>query len=187
MVKNKDDVRYVRSEKKLMSAFLKVAKKTRAMNVRPGQVTKEAGLAGSTLYRHHKTLWRLVDYNERRVLGEYGKILRRVEGSGGNLQDIMTMTLDFTLKKQELFEVMEEMEYAGIFRRMGRKLWHVVSRGGNNYGKVMREIEETYSYEVAAVLVRWVRGGFLEEERENCVSDLVKLSQNPAKRLNFLV
>ncbi len=103
------------------------------------------------------------------------------------MQDIAVATLTFVERNKELFEVMMELEYVGVFERMGEIIWDFVENKGNDYGVATVKIKNVYSYEVAAVLMAWVRCGFMEAKKTDYTNDLLRLSKNVSKRLNFLV
>lgn len=188
MPKNKNDVRFVRAENRLMGAFYALVKKRRGtIGIKSGEVSKNAGLAASTLYRHHRSLAKMVIYNEHKTIGQYRRLLARLEKHGASLKDLAASTLEFLEKHREFFEVVAKIEYVGAFEDMGEALWKVASKSGSDYGPAMKEIKQVYSYEVAAILMRWTKQGMPKTERNNCAGDLAKLSKNAARRLNFLV
>lgn len=172
------------TEKKIQTAFLALLRQKGSLGLKPGNISRKAGLAKSTFYRHHSDIRSLAIWIELQTGREYAALLRRVKKRGGNLKDLIIVTLDFVQKHEDLFFTATKNGYMGPFRRIGREMWKYARQEGNSYEKAMKKIAEVYEYEVAAVIARWLKR---EETRVEAERDLIKLSKGGARRLNFMV
>lgn len=59
---------YYGSEKSIMDAFSKLLGENHSFNIRPGDITKKAGLAKSSFYIHYRSVPDLIEVNEQKVL-----------------------------------------------------------------------------------------------------------------------
>lgn len=185
MVKNKNDARYLRSERKLLDSFLCQIRKVR-LSIRIGDVSREAGLAASTFYRHHKNLKIMMRRTERKMMKKYRQQLERIHENNGRVGDLVECTVQFIMRQKDVFITAADIEYIGVYRKIAEHLWDYVSLDGNNYGEeAMEKIRQVYCFEVCGILMRWMEKH--ERDMNECIRDVTLLSRKSAQRLSFMV
>ena len=77
MRKHGQNKNYFDTEKKLLSALARVLKEKRSFNIKTREVSREAKLAYSSFYIHHKSLSELVRAYEEAILSDVNLELKK--------------------------------------------------------------------------------------------------------------
>ena len=173
--------RYQKTEEVILEALMKSKEfPTTSMLI------KKARIARSTLYRHHKTVLKILPDYERGVLIKYGNVVRRlIRRKNIQIRTICLRTLIFIMAEQELFKILLKYEGGIIIEKMILKLRSKLKAACHlppNSDKILR----VYAKEVAGIIEEWSDSGFKEDKINETLNKILYLTETMKQRLGPL-
>ena len=170
--------RYQKTEE----AILDVLMKSKELPT-TGVLVRRARISRSTLYRHHRTVPRIIPNYEKEVLIRYGNLVRRlVRQKNTQVRTICLRTLIFMMKERRVFGILLKYDGGMIIERMILKLKSKLKTScclPKNPEKMLR----VYAKEVTGVIEEWGKRGFEEDELEAVLNKILYLTKTMKKRL----
>ena len=178
--KKLSDKRFKRTEKAILGAFFD----SDSLNVKT--IAKNAGVARSTMYFHHKTVRDIVSDYEKYLLKKYvRKIHKTLMQKNIKIETILMQTMIFMMMNRYYFGIV----LRGNSRTLLEKMIDVIDlRIMHEMGisKRKRRIFTIYKSEVVVILEEWGRRGFRHDEVTRVVNDMIYLLRTARIRLGIV-
>ena len=168
------DRRYKKTECKILSVFFgEIGKEISMQNL-----AEKAGIARSTIYLHHHSLWQIIPDCEKDILEEYFEKIKRKLKDGTYIRKFYLDTLVFILKNREFFEAFLKFNNREVVIKMLSRLKEELREPEKVFG--------IYISEVTEVIFEWGHRGFPEGELEKVLADIMYLTNTMKERLGPL-
>lgn len=176
--KRLSDRRFKKTEEAILQVFFRGDS-----YVSMDEMAKKAGVSRSTIYRHHDAVKYIIPDYERYILNKYRRNVNRVlRDKKTRAKDLYTALLLFMMKNKRVFRILIRGGSQGILVRMIRVIRL----------KIGRELRlplrpETalvvYMNEVAVLIEGWAGKGFLAEEMDEIIREVMYLTETAKVRL----
>lgn len=172
--------KFRRNEEKILRAFCQRNNCTSAEDI-----SKRAGVARATFYRHHKTVGAVVFDYKRYILRKYGRMIRGLDKKSVSMRTMWLRTMYFMMSQRWVFEMLMKSEGRGMLIDMVVKMKPKIRR----YARLTKNHERmlnVYIGEVVELMYDWSNNGMKEEEAERLARDIVYLADTMKTRLKKL-
>ena len=147
------------------------------------KMAERAGIARSTVYKHHRTVWNIASDYENYILAKYKTVIGRPDKlKYAKLKNLYRGTLVFILQNRQIFKVFIKSGRRDVFEKMIFLLkLKIESASGlpKNSGRVFK----IYTSEVVTLLVEWGLGEFQDNEMEKLLVNILYLTETMRVRL----
>ena len=126
---------YFGTERRLLKATAKVLKKRHYLGLRTSEISRTAGLAGSSFYIHYRSLSDLIDKNQQKILKGLNRIIIQEKRHSGGLESFFRNVLLYLHLHRELLDLVVEVENVQLPLLVTHKIRPIVTRNWNSYGK----------------------------------------------------
>ncbi len=171
------DKRFKRTEEKILRLFFEddCCFEMKAL-------AKEASVARSTIYRHHRTMRNIIVDYEKYVLSQYRRMIRKC--ADNSIRIIYLKTIYFIIGNKNIFKLLMKYSDERIFCKMimNKRISRTMGLPKNAHILYM-----VYVSEVARLLYEWGRRGFSEEEIERLLAEILYLTKTARSRLGILL
>ena len=146
-----------------------------------GVLARRAGVSRSTLFRHHKTVYKVVPNYERRMYNKYTKMLRQIFRNG-EMKEIYLKILVFIVANKRFFKLILAYKDSVIFEKM---IWRLESKICSEYclPRKTKLIFGIYVKEIAGVLEEWGKCEFDMNKTETVLRKIMYLTETIQVRL----
>lgn len=149
------------------------------------QMAKKAGVARSTIYRHHGAVREIVPDYEKYIMARYRRMVRRMIRRRVPLRQIYFQVLLFILANRQIFMLLLRNGDFAVLLGMIDELRERI-------GKTARltsgsdKIFKIYKGEVVFLVKEWVESGFNSEEMSRLLDNIMYLTETMKVRLGPL-
>lgn len=175
-----------RKFKRTEEAILRVFFETKSY-ISIGKMAVKAGVARSTVYNHHRTVWEITtDYKEY-ILRKYQRLARKImKAKNLRLRMVFVRILYFILADRKIFEILIKDGRVEIFEEMlveiQPKLAIVMRLPKNS-----QTLFAVYKSEVARLIYEWGSKGFDQNEMKKILDEILYLTETARERLKILL
>ncbi len=159
--------RYKKTEEAILAVFFDNP------NCTMQKLARKAGIARSTFYTHHHSAREVLPDLECNILEKYlAEIKRRLKMNDIYIKSLYLDTLIFISRNRQFFRMFDN-------REMVRKMLFELRQKVREPEKIFR----IYISEVTEVIFEWGERGFVEEEIEKVLADIMYLTITARERL----
>ena len=152
-----------------------------------GELAEKAGVARSTIYHHHKTVRGIVVDYERYILRKYKRTMAKVlRTKDTSMRMLYNKTLMFIMQNRQIFLIVIRGGRNEVFDKMMMAI-RLTIEDIEKLPKNAEKIFDVYAGEVGALLKRWSKKEFREEEVEGLLRDILYLTKTMRVRLKPLL
>lgn len=175
------DRRFRQTEDAILKAVKEEIKEKQEINVMT--VVKKAGIAKSTFYHHHETVWAIILDYEEYILRQYQRRVNRLLKRGKvSIKMLYIDMTSFIIINREIFEFFRLCEREKVVKEMLRILKPEIERAAG-LPKNSDWAFEVFIGEMAVVIGKWGSMGFYEVEISKTVVDMANLTGTIRGRL----
>ena len=151
------------------------------------ELAKITGVSRATLYRHHKTVNKILPDYEHYIYREFLKEVGRIGFEKGmNVRLYFYRMLSFILANKEVFKVFFVRERTEVIKKMIKKAQPMISLK-YHMPKNAEMIFEVYNNEILGVIEGWNKEGLGEKDVDTILEDILYLTDSARHRLMPLV
>lgn len=152
-----------------------------------GKLAAMAGVSRSTVYSHHRAVWKITMDYEEYILRQYKYLVRKMlKRKNLRVRMIYFRVLYFVMVNKKIFEILlkdgEEKIFGKMLEEIQPELFTVMHLPKNS--KVLFAV---YKSEVARLTYEWGCRGFCKDEFEKILSEIVYLTETARERLKILL
>ena len=169
--------RFRKTEEAILEAFFgnKVVLSARV-------IAKRAKVSRSTLYRHHRAVYRIVPDYEEYILDKYKKLIRYlIKNKGIKVKTVYYQTLFFILRNKTIFKLTVDFNNGETIEKIIKR---ILPKIVDEY-KLQKNCEKAlkiYKKEIAGLIEDWIKNDFVEEERV-VLNNIMYLTNTLRRRL----
>jgi len=184
MRKHGQNKNYFDTEKKLLSALARVLKEKRSFNIKTREVSREAELAYSSFYIHHKNLSELVRVYEEAILLDVNLELKKIlKTKNYPLEKGYQNILLALYRHRELLSVIINSRNIELPVKIVKALEPLIIKDWRSYGrKTDEKIFYQLSAEIMVEIVFWKTERFAVDEIPKHAHHLAILTSNAPKQ-----
>ncbi len=174
------DKRFRRTEEAILQAFFALRG-----DVGMIRIAKNAGVARSTVYIHHRATREIIPDYEKYILKKYQKVVQRMlTAKNSRFEAILMRTLIFMVINKQIFRIV----LRGRSNAIGKMIDKLEIKTVNVMGvsKNQRHIFKIYRSEVIVLIEEWCERGFNGDEMNKLVENIVYLTKTAKMRLGVL-
>ncbi|MDO4967186.1 MAG: hypothetical protein Q4E70_00225 [Candidatus Saccharibacteria bacterium] len=175
---------YFDTEKKLLSALARVLKEKRSFNIKTREVSREAKLAYSSFYIHHKSLSELVRVYEEAILSDVNLELKKaLKTQNYSLEKSYQNILLALYRHRELLSVIINSRNIELPVKVIKTLKPLIVKDWRSYGRKTDEIIfYQLSAEIMTEIILWKTERFAVDEISKHAHRLAILTNNAPKQ-----
>lgn len=178
------DFRFRKNEEAIFKAFFDESEdKILSVN----ELIQKIGLDRATFYRHHKTIYKIVEDYERYILEEFTMLVDEIRVRNGvGLRKMYDEMLRFILQNRQVFEVLIRKKELRIMQEMILILKPEIAvfvKVTDNSEKVLK----VYVWEVVGLVEDWGLEGFEVKRVVRLLNNMMYLTETIERRLLPLV
>ena len=178
-VRNK---RFMGTEQDILSVFFE-----REDDITINKMAKEIGVALSTIYHHHRAIWKIIPDYKKFILQKYRKQIRRaLRKKNARMHSLYMMTILFILQHREVFDVVTRGDERSVVTAMINELMPK-SEKVMHLPKNSSTILAIYSSEITELLWHWMKNGCDADEIEALLHKMMYLTETARDRLKPLL
>ena len=162
--------RYEKTEEAILTVFFDNP------NCTMWQLAKKTGIARSTIYTHHRSIERIMPDCENNILAEYDFMLgKKLEIENIELRKLFFYILVFIVRNRQTFELFLKFGNREVVIKMILKLKPRI--------REPEKILRICAGEITEIVFEWGERGFLENEIERVLGDIMYLTKTARERL----
>ena len=173
--------RFKRTEEAILAVFFQEGEEICA-----GEMAKRVGVARSTIHSHHRSMRDIIPNYERYILRKYRRMIRKMmKNQNARLKFLYFKTIFFIVQDKNVFGLLIKNERRVFIEKMLMEMKEKMI----NYMKLPKNSEKilkVYISEVTILIEDWGKRGFIEEEIEKLLSEVMFLSDTGKMRLGSL-
>ena len=148
-----------------------------------GLLVRKARISRATLYRHHKTVTRIIPDYKKEVLAKYGGMLRGLSHQKNTqVRKICLRTLIFVMANRRIFKILLRYDGGAVIEKMVLKSKSKL-QSTYHLPKNPDKMLKVYTKEVAGIIEEWGRRGFCEDGMDITLVKIMYLTDTMRQRL----
>ena len=174
---------YFNTEKRLLAALVRVLRRKRSLCIRTLDVSKEASLASSSFYIHHKNLVELIEINEQKILSAVSSETKRImKNKNRSLESSYRNILLTLYRHREIISATIESKNIELPVKIIKRLKPLITENWTSYGRRTDSfIFYQCSSEIMAEIVFWRSERFSVDEIPRHAHNLAIMTKNAPK------
>ena len=149
--------------------------------------TSRAGISSSTFYRHHKSVYNLLDDYEQIILSQFNRFMQELfDYEEASFRQIVYRTLIFIMLNKDVIRVVASHDNFLIIYYMVSALKDKV-KSIRFQTETMERLFNVYAFEVCGVIKNWHEDGYSEYVLPKIEKDILYLTSTINERLGKLI
>ena len=185
-VKNKNDMRYIKNERKLRGA-LNALNAKRRLRLQVREVCRKADVKPPTFYWRYKNIDDAMTKIEQELYDDFRITIKNTKST--NLKPILVTMMIYISKNSDYFLSLQRRGDIYLLNKMINSIRDILTSSWTSYGKVNdNHIFQIYSATLIGAILDWGKNTkYNSNSIEKYLKILLRLSENPPKHLKSIV
>lgn len=174
--------RFMRTEKDILEVFLR-----QEDNITIDEMAQKVGVARSTIYHHHRAIWKIIPDYKKFIHGKFRRQVRRMlRDKNARMKSLYMSLILFIAQHRDIFDLFSKSDERDVVTTMLNEILPKSERI-MHLPKNSETILAAYTGEVTELIWRWIKNGCQTDEIEKLLGYIMYLTDTARDRLKPLL